>query len=1010
MADTSTSGILFTGEFDPSAFSKGIDDMVAAAKRMEAEEQRIQKELSETEAQLKDNQAALAKLAITQGQAIKGSTDYEAKMKSLATQTAALRKENDQLNQTVAKQKSELAAATKGVELITQKYGEAKKAVEDLNKEGGNLGANVSGTKLFGKLNEIKGRIAGTVGDIAKDISSGGDIGTSLSSLGSLFGVFGGAAVAALVPVILKIIELSKVESDAERQLRITNESLKSFAEGSARASTEVEVLKVKFDLARQGLLNKDEVLKEYNETLGKTLGVTKDFNEAEETMIANADTYIKIVGLKAQAQALANLRVEESTKKSKAELNLEDNRNLATKVFDYFSANEIIPGKEYEKTAASSRARFNTNIVNDADKTIEVISEKEIEVQTALANLLLPFKDKPKTFEDDAKKQTKVIENIYQRELLKLRENIEKLSASTFTSDETITNAINADFKKREAALTRALKKGQLTSGQLAILKENLNQLQDLTLDSDLDKFHKKREAFLQKLDDSITTAQLESDRKRIEILQDSFERERQTIEFESEKTAVAVKRQRDKMIADLIKDAPANGMTDAQVAEQVNTITLTYEELLNRLTVIKNQKLQKLSFDTFERLSEDAKRILDAGNLGASEGSAIKIKEQTDLYLQGKISYKKYQKELTEIARFEQRERLRLERLFLDAEIQARRDKLATDKTLTDSQIKQLEDEIMKLRARLASNTSSESKMDGENKKEGAVPDWLNEMVKYAQAVSNLANAVVGFWAQQNEAEQKALDRSIALQERRVESARRVAEKGNAEYLRLEEDRLKDLEVKRENAARRQLAINAALQASQVITALISGIAQGASIGGPLGALVGLTAVVGAIASGYAIAQSLKPQEPSFFVGTEDTGRPGNTVDDKGGFKAVLHPNERVMTAEQNKKLGKIKNDELVDTVIKYRLLTERWKSTPTPMHNLATMDMATNVSATSNIRLAAIMEDNAKKLDENNMLHRRTHHLLKNMGVSVNMDKHGLAVSVLEATDEIIKSKKI
>jgi hypothetical protein len=53
---------------------------------------------------------------------------------------------------------------------------------------------------------------------------------------------------------------------------------------------------------------------------------------------------------------------------------------------------------------------------------------------------------------------------------------------------------------------------------------------------------------------------------------------------------------------------------------------------------------------------------------------------------------------------------------------------------------------------------------------------------------------------------------------------------------------------------------------------------------------------------------------------------------------------------------------------------------------------------------------MEGVERELKLNNQLQLKTHRLLKSMGVSVNVDRNGLAVSVLEAADEIVKSKKI
>ena len=55
------------------------------------------------------------------------------------------------------------------------------------------------------------------------------------------------------------------------------------------------------------------------------------------------------------------------------------------------------------------------------------------------------------------------------------------------------------------------------------------------------------------------------------------------------------------------------------------------------------------------------------------------------------------------------------------------------------------------------------------------------------------------------------------------------------------------------------------------------------------------------------------------SFFDGTENTGN-GGKADDRGGFNAILHPFERVMTAQQNSKVGELSNNELADIALMY------------------------------------------------------------------------------------------
>lgn len=58
-----------------------------------------------------------------------------------------------------------------------------------------------------------------------------------------------------------------------------------------------------------------------------------------------------------------------------------------------------------------------------------------------------------------------------------------------------------------------------------------------------------------------------------------------------------------------------------------------------------------------------------------------------------------------------------------------------------------------------------------------------------------------------------------------------------------------------------------------------------------------------------------------PAFFDGTEDTGSNGKGVDGKGGFNAILHPNERVMTKKQNALVGDMTNEDLSQLAYSYQ-----------------------------------------------------------------------------------------
>lgn len=79
-------------------------------------------------------------------------------------------------------------------------------------------------------------------------------------------------------------------------------ESLDNGAKASLKASNEVETLREKIRLAKEGLVSKEDALKSYNETIGKTIGEVKDWGELENRMIDDAARYIKVQELKARA------------------------------------------------------------------------------------------------------------------------------------------------------------------------------------------------------------------------------------------------------------------------------------------------------------------------------------------------------------------------------------------------------------------------------------------------------------------------------------------------------------------------------------------------------------------------------------------------------------------------------------------------------------------------------------------------------------------------------------
>lgn len=119
------------------------------------------------------------------------------------------------------------------------------------------------------------------------------------------FGKNGAIGLAIVAVTALGAALLGVFNKKQSEQVKAYNDTLKDYQKAAAGAIQQVNTVKVAFEQARTGLISKDKALKIYNETLGDSLGRTKDINQAEALLTKNADTYIKVTALKAQANAL---------------------------------------------------------------------------------------------------------------------------------------------------------------------------------------------------------------------------------------------------------------------------------------------------------------------------------------------------------------------------------------------------------------------------------------------------------------------------------------------------------------------------------------------------------------------------------------------------------------------------------------------------------------------------------------------------------------------------------
>lgn len=138
--------------------------------------------------------------------------------------------------------------------------------------------------------------------------------------------------------VIKSVYDLAKAWLDTGSNISAAKKALSSLGEGitssqAKEAISQVNELKDSVQLAKEGFMDKDDVLKLYNDTLGKTIGKAGNLNDVEMLLNKNADAYIKFTILKASANAAYQKSAEEAVQ---AQFALTDPTNLKNPFADF--------------------------------------------------------------------------------------------------------------------------------------------------------------------------------------------------------------------------------------------------------------------------------------------------------------------------------------------------------------------------------------------------------------------------------------------------------------------------------------------------------------------------------------------------------------------------------------------------------------------------------------------------------------------------------------------------
>lgn len=675
-----------------------------------------------------------------------------------------------------------------------------------------------------------------------------------------------GLALTVIGLIVVAMGEMTRKMTDAEAKQQALNDVIKESAGDYAKAKTEVAQLTKEIDLAKKGILNKEDILKKYNDTIGKTIGQTNDLQTAEQNLKDKGQQYIDLMFAKSQAAAafaLANKAAEESVK------------------------NETATTEELLSTFDQVRAMFK----GWTFKSLVLPDPKEL-AKTGLAGVEIAEKNRAQNRID--------LQNKYN-------------------------SFLDIGNQKLEEAGNIATKNGFKSDEQLKREEEERNKAEELKKKQkeDAKKIAEALSAFLKKLksDETKSAIDLSNEEKQhvIDNLKSIVDNEKlfigdrliaNTAYYKAQEQLIRDKAEQEKQAildgataeAESILKRKLNKKTDAALILQIEQGTANQRALIEKKAQDEIIKVRAEGLNQQQDLVKNAgeKLITALGNQSANELLAINKDEQKKLnelqrsYSEGNLSYENYEKKKLAIQNEYIEKRLR-------AELEAAKKYLAIQKALGNDtseaqrKVAELEMELDKLTAKTNEDYNkkkAESDADYHKRKK----DLLNGL--YEQLKETMFGFLDnGFTKQKNilEKEKNLIEERKAVELDRI-NREQISEEEKAakiQILNAQTDNQKKLIEQRQKQEQvRQAKFNKTKSAFEIGLSTAQGIMKTiAEVGLP--AAWPLVAIIGATGA-LQLASVLSEPIPEYYTGTEDS---------KGGLVWLGERGKELLVTPDNK-----------------------------------------------------------------------------------------------------------
>jgi hypothetical protein len=406
-----------------------------------------------------------------------------------------------------------------------------------------------------------------------------------------------------------------------------------------------------------------------------------------------------------------------------------------------------------------------------------------------------------------------------------------------------------------------------------------------------------KKQKTYRGELADFIIESE-QSLQLEIDKIQENARKKREKTQQESKKALIAAQITEKNIEIASVEDVEKNEAIIEAKQDELDQLLIIQIEY-NRDSLLLNEK----DVNKRKQITEDARLAILEINKSADERELELAKTQFDrLTAQMATEYDKYYLKLLKTK--EEGEFLtqsEISKRLVAFEIEQLKERI---KFLKKNYPK-LEEEILALEIQLEEKTRAQ-RVKGEEEINGEIEDALK---KHLTRISEISKSITDLYILAADKRISKIDEEISKAEEQRTRLEKLADDGNikaseslAEQNRIiaEANRAKEKEEKRKRTAE---LINAAVQT-------YTSKAADPNVKHPLLETIrDITLLTQFIAN-----------MPAFLDGTENTGTNGQGVDGKGGFHAILHPNERVLTKEQNELVGGISNNELAKVANDY------------------------------------------------------------------------------------------